>query len=352
MQDVERKDNNYIEDAKKIANIVSTSVENKDFSRISEKLDDLKEYGSSKERYVFCTKRTGILSVENIFLWVFNILFIAIGIIGIGVLKYSKTYRTLGISELVLSIVVIILNIFFIARIYKEKLFLKRYCKYYQMLRFRRIVITDDLINYSKESKQKVIDDLNKAVNQKLIQEGHFGKDNSIFIVSNEVFEKYKSKQAFYDRYYRKQIEERNRMMERTDEMKNVISQGNYYIDRLQESNKIIKDKIISQKLDRMEQIVRMIFHEVDINPKQVDKLGLCLNYYLPTMEKLLDAYIDICDSQSKNKREAKTKKDIEYALDTLNESFERILDRFYDEKEMDIASDIAVLEVMAKQDR
>lgn len=238
------------------------------------------------------------------------------------------------------------------ASIYKEKLFLKRYRKYYQMLRFRRIVITDDLINYSKEIKQKVIDDLNKAVNQKLIPEGHFGKDNSIFIVSNEVFEKYKSKQAFYDRYYRKQIEERNRMMERTDEMKNVISQGNYYIDRLQESNKIIKDKMISQKLDRMEQIVRMIFHEVDINPKQVDKLGLCLNYYLPTMEKLLDAYIDICGSQSKNKREAKTKIDIEYALDTLNESFERILDRFYDEKEMDIASDIAVLEVMAKQDR
>lgn len=56
MQDVERKDNNYIEDAKKIANIVSTSVENKDFSRISEKLDDLKEYGSSKERYVFAQK--------------------------------------------------------------------------------------------------------------------------------------------------------------------------------------------------------------------------------------------------------------------------------------------------------
>ena len=74
------------------------------------------------------------------------------------------------------------------ASIYKEKLFLKRYRKYYQMLRFRRIVITDDLINYSKEIKQKVIDDLNKAVNQKLIPEGHFGKDNSIFIVSNEVW--------------------------------------------------------------------------------------------------------------------------------------------------------------------
>ncbi|MEI3319571.1 MAG: hypothetical protein V8R90_03435 [Eubacterium sp.] len=93
------------------------------------------------------------------------------------------------------------------------------------MLRFRKIVILDDLVNFSKESKKDVIDDLNQAVEQKLIPEGHFGTDNSIFITSNEVFEKYKNKQSLYDRYYRKQIEERNRMMERTDEMKNIINQ-------------------------------------------------------------------------------------------------------------------------------
>ena len=30
-----------------------------------------------------------------------------------------------------------------------------------------------------------------------------------IFIVSNEIYDEYKNKQAVYDRYYRKQIEER-----------------------------------------------------------------------------------------------------------------------------------------------
>jgi hypothetical protein len=46
-----------------------------------------------------------------------------------------------------------------------------------------------------------------------------------------------------------------------------------------------------------------------------------------------------------------RAKKDIENSLDTINNSFEAILDRFYQEQEMDIASDISALEIMMKQD-
>ena len=352
MQDIEMKDKNYIKDAEKIANIVTAGVENKEYSKISEEIEELANYGSDKEIYVFNTTGKILLDIENIILYVLSIIFVYTGVVGIGILRYSEKYRVFGIIELIVSVIFIAYNIISILIVHKKKKFINRYKKYYEMLRFRKIVILDDLVNFSKESKKDVIDDLNQAVEQKLIPEGHFGTDNSIFITSNEVFEKYKNKQSLYDRYYRKQIEERNRMMERTDEMKNIINQGNHYIDKIQEINKIIKDKVISQKLDKMEQIVRMIFHEVDINPKKIDKLGLCLNYYLPTMEKLLEAYIEICDNQVKSKGRAKSKKDIERALDTLNGAFEKILDKFYEEKEMDIASDIAVLEIMVKQNK
>lgn len=102
------------------------------------------------------------------------------------------------------------------------------------------------------------------------------------FITNNEVYETYKSKQAVYDRYYRKQIEERLRMKERTKEIQDILKQGQGYVDKIHESNVIIKDKIISQKLDRMENVVSMIFHEVDINPQHAEKLGMFMNYYLP----------------------------------------------------------------------
>ena len=70
-----------------------------------------------------------------------------------------------------------------------------------------------------------------------------------IFIVSNEIYDEYKNKQAVYDRDYRKQIEERLRMKERTKEMQMIMDQGQGYVDKIHESNDIIKDKIISQKL-------------------------------------------------------------------------------------------------------
>ena len=64
-----------------------------------------------------------------------------------------------------------------------------------------------------------------------------------------------------------------------------------------------------------MESVVSMIFHEVDVNPNNADKLGMFMNYYLPTTEKLLEAYIDIIDideKKVKGKSLEKTKKDIE----------------------------------------
>ena len=42
---------------------------------------------------------------------------------------------------------------------------------------------------------------------------------------------------------------------------------------------------------------------------------------------------------------------EITEALDTINDSFECLLEKFYDEKEMDIASDIKVMGTMMKQD-
>ena len=100
-----------------------------------------------------------------------------------------------------------------------------------------------------------------------------------------------------------------------------------------------------------MESVVSMIFHEVDVNPNNADKLGMFMNYYLPTTEKLLEAYIDIDEKKVKGKSLEKTKKDIEGAIDKIIDSFEGLLDKFYQEKELDIATDISAMEVLMKQD-
>ena len=46
-----------------------------------------------------------------------------------------------------------------------------------------------------------------------------------------------------------------------------------------------------------------------------------------------------------------KTKKDIEDALDKILDSFEGLLDKFYEEQDMDISSEISAMETLMKQE-
>ena len=45
-------------------------------------------------------------------------------------------------------------------------------------------------------------------------------------------------------------------------------------------------------------------------------------------------------------------KRDIEHAIDMLIVSFEGILNQFYEEQELDIASDISTMELLIKQEQ
>lgn len=341
----------YMQEAKAAVEIVNKGVEKGSFSEMTEQLDKLPSIGIKRDKYVFeyskSKMQTWTITLCGILtLWcLYNVP------IFIGTMIYSDVYRMSAIIGTIILLLIVAVNIAVISKEILKKRFNKRYNLYVKDLRFKNIEIIDDLAAYSNENSDIVIKDLNKAVKMKLIPQGHFGRDNMIFIVSDEIYDQYKNKQAVYDRYYRKQIEERLRMKEHTKEMQMIMDQGQEYVDKIHESNDIIKDKIISKKLERMESVVSMIFHEVDVNPNNADKLGMFMNYYLPTTEKLLEAYIDIDEKKVKGKSLEKTKKDIEGAIDKIIDSFEGLLNKFYQEKELDIATDISAMEVLMKQD-
>jgi formaldehyde-activating enzyme involved in methanogenesis len=304
-----------------------------------------------REKYVFESYNNIPDIVLMLLCFVIDIGYVYFLVISIGVAIYSESYRNYGLIGFCVTVFVIFLNLFMASKVIVNIKFNKRYGKYKNLLRYRNIQIIEDLSSYAGVEQSRVLKDLKKAVKENLIPQGHFGRNNIIFIVSDEVYNKYMEKQAVYDRYYRKQLEDRARMKGRTKEISKIMEMGQEYIDKIHDSNEIIKDKVISQKLDRMENVVSMIFHEVDVNPKQADKLGLFLNYYLPTTEKLLEAYIDIDEKGVKGETLDKTKLNIEKSLDTINSSFEGILDRFYQEQDIDIASDISAMEIMMKQE-
>ena len=95
----------------------------------------------------------------------------------------------------------------------------------------------------------------------------------------------------------------------------------------------------------------RFVKNEVEKQPELASDLRRFMNYYLPTTRKLVDAYREIELDSFRTEQNEKTKKEIEDTLDTINQAFEKLLNSFFEERAMDISSDISVLHSMLAQE-
>ena len=129
-----------------------------------------------------------------------------------------------------------------------------------------------------------------------------------------------------------------------------VIEEGKSYVRLIRQCNDEIPGEEMSDKLDRLETLVTRIFDQVEKEPELASELRRMLSFYLPTTKKLLEAYRDL-DKQPDLSNITQTKREIEAAVDNINEAFEKFLDELFREKAWDIQSDISVLHTMMKQD-
>lgn len=341
----------YIYDAKKAAVIVATGIVNQDYADINRQLEELSISNDARDAFVFKKEKSIFIRVIIICLAILTAGFIYYDVLGIHMIFFSKEFFLQAIIAVVVSTLLLTADVFLIVKCMQLIKFYKRYEIYYEMLRYKNIELVYDIVSFSKIKEEVLLKDLNRAIKMKYIPQGHFGTDNLVFIVSNDIYEKYIEKQAIYDRYYKKQLEERIRISDRTDKIQEILDIGQKYVDDIHKSNDIIKDKKISDKLDIMERIVKMIFLELDNQPQHAERLGLFLDYYLPTTLKLLEAYIEADEKPIEGRTINDVKKEIESSLDTINDSFEGILDKFYQEQEIDVVSDISALESMMEQE-
>lgn len=119
----------------------------------------------------------------------------------------------------------------------------------------------------------------------------------------------------------------------------------------IRRANDRIADPALTAKIDRLEDITARIFRAVEEDPKKRSRIDTFLNYYLPTTQKLLDAYaeFDAAGVEGENLRQAKQR--IEKTMDSIVVGFEHQLDELYKADAMDVDSDIRVMETMLHRD-
>ncbi len=123
------------------------------------------------------------------------------------------------------------------------------------------------------------------------------------------------------------------------------------WIRAIREVNDRIDDKVISDKIDRIEMLTARIFEMVKSRPEKEGQIRKFMNYYLPTTIKLLDSYALLEAQGIEGDNITASKQQIEGIMDTLIQGFEKQLDLLFSAQAMDISSDIEVLESMMAVD-
>ncbi|MDE7358887.1 MAG: 5-bromo-4-chloroindolyl phosphate hydrolysis family protein [Lachnospiraceae bacterium] len=293
-----------------------------------------------------------------------------------GVLCMGAGYGVMGISALVLigsvgelvlysrSVVPVLISAIFTAAglwlgCHGSRLAgrAKRYKRYVGMVKDKLYCSIQEMAQRTGKSERFIIKDLRRMIQLGMFKQAHLDQKQTCLIASDEMYDQYMLTQKNYEEEQKKlemeklAEEHRQQEKERLGEAAEVIEEGKGYVRLIRQCNDEIPGEEMSDKLDRLELLVTRIFDQVEKEPELAPELRKMLSFYLPTTKKLLEAYRDLDSQQLDLSNIEQTKREIETAVDNINEAFEKFLDELFREKAWDIQSDISALHTILKQD-
>lgn len=232
-----------------------------------------------------------------------------------------------------------------------------RYKRYVNMVKDRLYCSIQEMAAKMGKSDKFVVKDIKKMIHLGMFKQGRLDEKETCLIASDDMYNQYMLTQKNYEQEQKKlEIEKmaeerRQQEKERLGEAGEVIEEGKSYVRLIRQCNDEIPGEEMSDKLDRLELLVTRIFEQVEKEPELAPELRKMLSFYLPTTKKLLEAYRDLDRQQLDLSNVEQTKREIENAVDNINEAFEKFLDELFREKAWDIQSDISALHTILKQD-
>ena len=140
-------------------------------------------------------------------------------------------------------------------------------------------------------------------------------------------------------------------MTEEERKMYQLQQTGGSYLQELRERKARIRTPEVSEKLDRLELLLSRIFVCIKEYPENISQADRLLEYYLPSVMKLIRVYEDMEKQPIQSVNIIKTRMEIAESLDTVNQALEAMYDDMFQDVAMDISSDIKVLETMLAKD-
>lgn len=130
-------------------------------------------------------------------------------------------------------------------------------------------------------------------------------------------------------------------------ELDKMLKDGQLAVEEMKRLDANISDVNISADIVRLEQVSQKIFDYVKQNPEKLPQIRKFMDYYLPTTLKLLNAYDRAADAGVSGENINALLRKVEGMMRTVVAAFEKQLDALFGSENLDISTDITVLETM-----
>lgn len=195
-------------------------------------------------------------------------------------------------------------------------------------------------------SEYMVKKDIRKMLKKGYFPEGYMDEEGTTLMLSDSVYKDYMSMKN------RQKADEAARLtQEEGSELDQMVEEGMAAVDKLHKLNDDIPGEVISRKLYVLEDLLKQMFSRVREHPEQMDRMHKLMDYYLPTMLKLVEAYAEYDKVSAPGSEILQAKSEIETTLDTINEAFTQLLNNLFQDSVWDVTSDAKVLTTMLTQE-
>jgi 5-bromo-4-chloroindolyl phosphate hydrolysis protein len=280
---------------------------------------------------------------------------IGIGLFGAAVLGFGS----IGAGPQVLAGLLILLtgSLFMEMKGTRAQKRFKRYRKYLSLFYGRNSCSIDELALYSGFSEKFLVKDIKKMISIGMFPQGHLNREKTLIMLNRERYNEYLVETKELKALQQKETNALNGKKLKAIgsngnfEIDSVVEEGKVYIHEINEGKAAISDIEVSDKVNRMEDVIIKIIDYIEGHPEQLADVRRFMQYYLPTTIKLLNAYQEFERQPIQGENIKSGKSEIKEALDTINYAFESLFDNLFASASMDVSTDISVLHTMMAQE-
>lgn len=294
-----------------------------------------------------------------------SVLYIVFGSIGTGitgiVLILGTVFGIIGFGwSKIMIVVALLIMALFIGMIRKgivENRRLGRMKRYIALCAGKMYINIEDLAQRANQTGKFILKDIKKMMKLGFFPEGHLDEKETCLMLDDATYREYlnveKERKQLAQEEALRQVQSAKKQTQDSsnEELHMMISEGQEYIRKLHELNDLIEGEVISNKMYRMESLLREIFERVEEHPEQMSQMHKLMNYYLPTTIKLLTAYEEMDNMSAPGDDVVAAKVQIEQTVDTINEAFEELLNKLFQNTVFDVTTDAQVLQTMLTKD-